>query len=254
MTPAHASEQAEEVCRLAPVIPVLVIDDLATARPLAEALIAGGLPALEVTLRTPVALEAIEEMASVPGGVVGAGTLLTPADVRAAKAAGALFGVSPGATDRLLKGLRGCRTAAVARCGDCDRGNAAAGAWLHRAEVLSRRGIGRRPGAEIDRRPVAADPVLPDGRGVIGECARLPEPSEHALRRWILGRPGRASQGWRLGRDHRFGPRGGGAETVACPLARRCQAKYDRRQRLKPVQEVFDAKADFCLNLPLVRR
>lgn len=103
MTPAHASEQAEEVCRLAPVIPVLVIDDLAAARPLAEALIAGGLPALEVTLRTPVALEAIEEMASVPGGVVGAGTLLTPADVRAAKAAGALFGVSPGATDRLLK-------------------------------------------------------------------------------------------------------------------------------------------------------
>ena len=103
MTPAHASEQAEEVCRLAPVIPVLVIDDLATARPLAEALIAGGLPALEVTLRTPAALEAIEEMASVPGGVVGAGTLLTPADVRAAKAAGALFGVSPGATDRLLK-------------------------------------------------------------------------------------------------------------------------------------------------------
>ncbi len=103
MTPAQASEQALEVCRLAPVIPVLVIDDLATARPLAEALVAGGLPALEVTLRTPVALEAIEEMASVPGGVVGAGTLLTPEDVRAAKKAGALFGVSPGATDRLLE-------------------------------------------------------------------------------------------------------------------------------------------------------
>ena len=103
MTPAHASEQAEEVCRLAPVIPVLVIDDLSTARPLAEALVAGGLPALEVTLRTPVALDAIREMAQVPGGVVGAGTLLTPEDVRNAKSAGALFGVSPGATDRLLK-------------------------------------------------------------------------------------------------------------------------------------------------------
>ena len=101
MTPAQASSQAEEVCRLAPVIPVLVIDDLATARPLAEALVAGGLPALEVTLRTPCALDAIREMAQVPGGVVGAGTLLTPEDVRAAKAAGALFGVSPGATDRL---------------------------------------------------------------------------------------------------------------------------------------------------------
>lgn len=58
---------------------------------------------LEVTLRTPCALEAIRAMSDVPGGVVGAGTLLTPADVKAAKAAGAVFGVSPGATDRLLE-------------------------------------------------------------------------------------------------------------------------------------------------------
>lgn len=102
MTPAEASAQTREVCQLAPVIPVLVIHDLATARPLAEALIAGGLPALEVTLRTPVALDAIAEMAKVPGGRVGVGTLLTPEDVRNAKAAGATFGVSPGATDKLL--------------------------------------------------------------------------------------------------------------------------------------------------------
>lgn len=102
MTPQDASQQAAEICRRAPVIPVLVIDDLAHARPLAEALIAGGLPALEVTLRTPVALAAIAEMAKVPGGIVGAGTLLSPADVTAAKAAGAVFGVSPGATERLL--------------------------------------------------------------------------------------------------------------------------------------------------------
>ncbi|ABV93510.1 KHG/KDPG aldolase [Dinoroseobacter shibae DFL 12 = DSM 16493] len=102
MTPSEASAQAREICGLAPVIPVLVIHDLAHARPLAEALVAGGLPALEVTLRTPVALDAIAEMAQVEGGVVGAGTLLTPEDVAAAKAAGALFGVSPGATSRLL--------------------------------------------------------------------------------------------------------------------------------------------------------
>lgn len=102
MTPQQASAKAAEICRLAPVVPVLVIDDLAFARPLAEALVAGGLPALEVTLRTPVALDVIRAMAEVPGGVVGAGTLLTPADVKAAKAAGAMFGVSPGATDRLL--------------------------------------------------------------------------------------------------------------------------------------------------------
>jgi len=96
------STRAREICLLAPVIPVLVIDDLAHAVPLARALIAGGLPVLEVTLRTPQALDAIRAMAEVPGGVVGAGTLLTPADVRAAKAAGAQFGVSPGATERLI--------------------------------------------------------------------------------------------------------------------------------------------------------
>lgn len=102
MTPAQQSAKAAEICRLAPVVPVLVIDDLAHAAPLAKALVAGGLPALEVTLRTPVALDAIRAMAEVPGGIVGAGTLLTPADVKAAKAAGARFGVSPGATDRII--------------------------------------------------------------------------------------------------------------------------------------------------------
>ncbi|OHC54608.1 MAG: keto-deoxy-phosphogluconate aldolase [Rhodobacterales bacterium RIFCSPHIGHO2_02_FULL_62_130] len=102
MTPAEQSAKAAEICRLAPVVPVLVIDDLAHAAPLAQALVAGGLPALEVTLRTPCALDAIRAMSDVEGGVVGAGTLLTPADVKAAKAAGAKFGVSPGATQRLL--------------------------------------------------------------------------------------------------------------------------------------------------------
>lgn len=102
MTPSQQSAKAAEICRLAPVVPVLVIEDLAHARPLAEALVAGGLPALEVTLRTPCALDAIRAMAEVAGGFVGAGTLLTPADVKAAKAAGATFGVSPGATDRIV--------------------------------------------------------------------------------------------------------------------------------------------------------
>ena len=108
MTPAQQSLRAAEICRLAPVVPVLVIDDLSHAKKLAEALVAGGLPALEVTLRTPVALDAIRAMAEVPGGVVGAGTLLTPADVKAAKAAGAMFGVSPGATQRLLDACAEC--------------------------------------------------------------------------------------------------------------------------------------------------
>ncbi|TNC72595.1 bifunctional 4-hydroxy-2-oxoglutarate aldolase/2-dehydro-3-deoxy-phosphogluconate aldolase [Rubellimicrobium roseum] len=102
MTPDHASELTARVCALAPVIPVLVIDEAGSAADLARALVAGGLPALEVTLRTPAALEAIREMARVEGGVVGAGTLLTEKDVEAAKEAGATFGVSPGFTRRLL--------------------------------------------------------------------------------------------------------------------------------------------------------
>ena len=103
MTPEDQSKRNRALCARAPVIPVLVLDDPDAARPLAEALVAGGLPALEVTLRTPAALDCIRAMAAVAGGVVGAGTLLTPEDVRAAKAAGARFGVSPGATDRLLQ-------------------------------------------------------------------------------------------------------------------------------------------------------
>ncbi|MDE4173071.1 bifunctional 4-hydroxy-2-oxoglutarate aldolase/2-dehydro-3-deoxy-phosphogluconate aldolase [Phaeobacter sp. PT47_59] len=102
ITPQDASARTREICQMAPIVPVLVVHDVAHARPLAEALVAGGLPALEVTLRTPAALDVIREMALVPGGVVGAGTLVTPEDVKAAVEAGAQFGVSPGATDALL--------------------------------------------------------------------------------------------------------------------------------------------------------
>ncbi|MFT3689662.1 bifunctional 4-hydroxy-2-oxoglutarate aldolase/2-dehydro-3-deoxy-phosphogluconate aldolase [Paenirhodobacter sp.] len=103
MTPAEQSVKARQICALAPIVPVIVVKDAAHAAPLARALVKGGLPALEVTLRTPCALDAIRAMAEVEGGVVGAGTLLTPADVKAAKAAGARFGVSPGLTERLMR-------------------------------------------------------------------------------------------------------------------------------------------------------
>jgi 2-dehydro-3-deoxyphosphogluconate aldolase/(4S)-4-hydroxy-2-oxoglutarate aldolase len=91
-----------ETLRRAPVVPVLILDRLADAVPLGRALVGGGLPALEVTLRTPAALDAIRAMASIEGGVVGAGTVLDPAQARAAVEAGAKFLVSPGATPALL--------------------------------------------------------------------------------------------------------------------------------------------------------
>ena len=93
----------DAIMMLAPVIPVLIIDDVAYARPIAEALVAGGLPALEVTLRTPIALEAIGEMAKVDGVVVGAGTVLNERDLDASLKAGAEFIVSPGLTEPLGK-------------------------------------------------------------------------------------------------------------------------------------------------------
>ena len=97
-----ASIRNLELCKIAPVIPVLIIEDISSARDLGEALVAGGLPVLEVTLRTQCALQAISEMSKIKGGIVGAGTLITYNDVKNAVDAGATFGVSPGATDNLI--------------------------------------------------------------------------------------------------------------------------------------------------------
>jgi 2-dehydro-3-deoxyphosphogluconate aldolase / (4S)-4-hydroxy-2-oxoglutarate aldolase len=91
----------DEIMRACPVIPVLVIDDAHHARELAEALVAGGLRVLEVTLRTPAALDAIRRMNLVPGALVGAGTVTTEAQFEDAYAAGAQFIVSPGLTESL---------------------------------------------------------------------------------------------------------------------------------------------------------
>lgn len=91
---------------LGPVIPVIVIDRVADAVPMARALVAGGVRALEVTLRTPVAVEAIAAMCQVEGAVVGAGTLLNAHDVDRACKAGAQFLVSPGLTDSIAQAAK----------------------------------------------------------------------------------------------------------------------------------------------------
>ena len=101
--PSSPRPSLRALLRQVPVLPVLVIDDAETAEPLARALLAGGLHVLEVTLRTPAALEAIRRMTRVEGVTVGAGTLTRVADLESARAAGASFGVSPGATRELLQ-------------------------------------------------------------------------------------------------------------------------------------------------------
>lgn len=93
----------DEIMRTAPVIPVLVIEDAQDARPLAEALVAGGLRVLEVTLRTPAALDAIRRMNLVPGAIVGAGTVINEEQFEEAHAAGAEFVVSPGLTENVAQ-------------------------------------------------------------------------------------------------------------------------------------------------------
>ena len=91
----------DAIMRAAPVIPVLVLEEELDWVPLAETFVAAGLPVLEVTLRTPVAMEAVRQMAKVPGAIVGAGTVLNEAQLDASIAAGARFIVSPGLTEGL---------------------------------------------------------------------------------------------------------------------------------------------------------
>lgn len=93
------------ILALGPVMPVIVIDDAADGVPLAEALLAGGISTIEITLRTSAALGAMEAIAtSCPDMVIGAGTVLTPTDAANARDAGAVFAVSPGATPALITG------------------------------------------------------------------------------------------------------------------------------------------------------
>ncbi|MDO5657994.1 MAG: bifunctional 4-hydroxy-2-oxoglutarate aldolase/2-dehydro-3-deoxy-phosphogluconate aldolase [Paracoccus sp. (in: a-proteobacteria)] len=103
MKPQEQSARTRQLCELAPVIPVLVVQDALRASDLARALIGGGLPVLEVTLRTEAALDAIKNMSRIPGSHVGAGTVLTPDDAKQAQDAGATFAVSPGLTETLAQ-------------------------------------------------------------------------------------------------------------------------------------------------------
>ena len=99
-----SSLSAKDVLTLSPVIPVVTIDDAAVAAPLARALLAGGIRTIEVTLRTPAALDAIEAIVrEAPEMIVGAGTVLTEDDLDAVIAAGARYALSPGGTSKLMK-------------------------------------------------------------------------------------------------------------------------------------------------------
>jgi 2-dehydro-3-deoxyphosphogluconate aldolase / (4S)-4-hydroxy-2-oxoglutarate aldolase len=103
-----STERLITILAAAPVVPVLIVEDVAVAVPLARALVEGGLTALEITLRTPAALDCIKAIAeNVPGARVGAGTILDAKQFQAAIRAGAQFAVSPGCPPLLVKALSG---------------------------------------------------------------------------------------------------------------------------------------------------
>ena len=213
MTPQEASIRSRELCLLAPVIPVLVVDDASKAADLARALVKGGLPVLEVTLRTAAALDVIREMATVAGGIVGAGTLLTPKDVENAKAAGATFGVSPGATDLLLDAceandlplLPGIATSTEAM------------RLLERGYTVQKffpaEANGGAPALKAIGAPLPQISFCPTGGVSLKNANDYLSAVQHALRRRLLGRPRKPCGRWRLGRHHRTGSRG--RETAA---------------------------------------
>jgi 2-dehydro-3-deoxyphosphogluconate aldolase/(4S)-4-hydroxy-2-oxoglutarate aldolase len=118
-------KKIESIMRMAPVVPVIVVDNIDHAVPLARALVAGGLPALEVTLRTEAALPAIAAMKGVPGAIVGAGTVTNTEELDKALGAGAEFIVSPGLTEPLARAAIDKDVAflpGIANAGDIMRG------------------------------------------------------------------------------------------------------------------------------------
>ncbi len=187
-----------------------MVERLADAAPLARALVAGGLDMLEVTLRTPVALEAVSAMAEAcPEAIVGIGTALSPRDLEAGAKAGARFAVSPGATEALLEGAEALPLlpAPPPRARAC-------GCWrpASASRNSSRRAQRRQPLSRLAGRAAAPGAVLPDRRRDARERAALSVAAQCLRGRRILdaaqGRPG----GRALGRDRASGAGGRGAD------------------------------------------
>jgi len=181
-------QQVETLMRLAPVIPVVIIDNARDAVPMARALVAGGIPTIEVTLRTPAALDAIRAIAAeVEGAVIGAGTVLTVRDLEAARQAGARFAVSPGVSPKLLDAVQ--------------RGDDFAGARLSFPEILPGCAGRRHQAARCVGQSATAGALLSYGWHQSRQCAGFSRLAECALCGWLLVDAGGQVGGGGLGRD-----------------------------------------------------
>ena len=193
-----------------PVIPVLKIDDASNAVPLARALARGGLPVIEITMRTPDALEAIRRVAAeVPEAVVGAGTILTAAQFDQAAAAGSKFIVSPGATGQVFAAARDSAVPLLPGAITPSEMMAALEEGLDFLKFFPGRAGRRRGLPEVARLAFCRLAILPDRRRHRQERRGLSVAAQRDLRRRLLGGARRRRQGRRLGADRDAGARSG---------------------------------------------
>ena len=206
---AHYSRDGEtaSIMALAPVIPVLTVSSVEDGLAQAKALAAGGLFAIEVTLRTASALAAIKAIAEeVPDAVVGAGTIVSADQIDEAVAAGAQFLVSPGASPELARAAAASPVPFLPGCATASEAMALRDLGLSGAKAVSGRGGRRGEAARLARRALARPALLPDRRHRSRQGAGLSEASQRRLRRRLVdaaeGRAGarrlrRSSRGWR---------------------------------------------------------
>ena len=207
----HGRETAA-IMALAPVIPVLTVASVEDGIAQAKALVAGGLYAIEVTLRTPAALEAIKAIAkNVPKAVVGAGTIVSADQINQAVAAGAKFLVSPGAPAALAKAAAGSPVPFLPGCATASEAMALTRAWLPGAETLSGRGGWGREAACLARGAPAGSCLLSDRRHRSSEGAGIFAASQRDLRRRLVDVAKGGARRWRLSRGRGSGARCGGA-------------------------------------------
>ena len=204
----------------APVIPVLTIDRVADAVPLARALVNGGLPVLEVTLRTAAALEALAAMArEVPEAVVGAGTVLTEDHLRQAIAAGARFGVSPGCTVALAQTAKASGLPFLPGVQTVSEAMALSEQGFRLLKLFPADVAGGPAWLKAVSAPLSGLRFCPTG-GIGIETA--PAFAERGLRRRLLGGAARRGDGWRLGAHRAAGRRSRRAQTSLARRAENC--------------------------------
>ncbi len=204
-----------DLLSLVPVVPVVVVDSVSQAVPIARALVAGGLPVIELTLRTPVALDAIRAIADeVPEILVGAGTIVTPGQASEALDAGAEFLVSPGTTPDLLDAMAGTELPFLPGTATVSEVLTVLEAGFTDMKFFPAEASGGAAFLKSDRLGGAGCPVLPDRRDNGRHRPDVPRPPERRLRRRLVAHSRRRPGCRRLGPDRVPGSLRGGPDGV----------------------------------------